>query len=227
MNTTNQETRERYWQKFVKTCEENNAPLRAHKPSGASALDVNLGPNLGLDLRTTAVFGATKIPRYADPSNITIRISVSAELWDSLKIEWDNIKSKFDGSGLEHKQLDSNGKFPSGQQIFLYRKDTDPVDESDWQQQFKWFILNFWRFAEIFRERFCSSLEPFDQPFEFGKLGDETDSTYFEKSTKELIKVIKKEIEFLDKQISHLSRRRSELQDTLSNYEQILLRGQP
>ena len=159
-----------------------------------------------------------RVPGYGN-SNITIRVSVTDELWKSLEKDWNNIKSKFDDNGLTHKLLDDKGKFPRGQQIFLYKKDTDATDEGNWQQQFGWFILNFWKFAEIFREHFCCSLEPFERPFEFNKPGREPEREHFEENVKELVAVVKKEIEFLDKQISHLSHRKSELQRILSNYE--------
>ena len=218
-----QETRKRYWQEFTKVCEENNSPLKPHAPSQKSnALDVNLGPNLkssiNHDFRVSVVMGATKIPRYAKPNNITIRISVSHELWNSLEKEWSDINSKFDDNELQHRQLGEKGNFPNGQQIFLYKEDTDVTNESDWHRQFEWFILNFWQFAEIFRKLFCPSREPFDQPFERGKIS-RTDGIHFEENTNTLIEVLKKEIEFLDNQITHLNRRKSELQSTLSNYE--------
>ncbi len=170
MKNADQETRKQYWQKFTKACEDHKAPLKPHAPSGAlNSLDVNFGPNLNLNLRVSAVLGATQIPGYANPKNITIRISVTCELWETLEKAWNEIKSKFDNNELKHRLLDEKGNFPGGQQIFLYKEDTNPTDESDWQQQFNWFILNFWKFAEIFREYFCPSFEPFDRPFEFNK----------------------------------------------------------
>ncbi len=223
MKKVDQETRKRYWQEFRKACEDSpRAPLTPNKTSKApNAIDVNLGPNLQtnlpLKLRAQAAFG-TRI-RGCSNSNIAIRISVDRETWETLKEEWDDIKSKFDDNELKPNPLPSRGEFPDGQRILLYKTDTDATNERDWPQQFEWFILNFWKFAEIFRERFCPDSEPFKRPFEFNEPGDEADGKRFEENAKGLIEVIKKEIDFLDKQINLLKHRKSELQDTLSNYE--------
>ena len=223
MKNVEREFRKRYWLEFSNTCKKNDAPLKPHKSSGdANAIDVNLGPNLKSSLdhnfRIAAVLSATGIPGYAETDNIAIRISVTKEFWDILKEEWSDINSKFDDNELQHRQLDEKGNFPNGQQIFLYKEDTDVTNERDWHQQFKWFILNLWKFAEIFRKLFCPSLEPFDQPFERGKIS-RTDDIHSEENTNTLIEALKQEIEFLDNQITHLNRRKSELQSTLSNYE--------
>ena len=65
-----------------------------------------------------------------------------------LEEEQDNIHTEM-GEALQWVELEEHQR----NRICLHKEDTDPLDESDWPQQYEWFTTKLERFNDVFRER--------------------------------------------------------------------------
>lgn len=151
--------RKQYWSELHKVCSESSAPLTLGSPSDGNRISANLGPNLNLGFRVEVLINAEILG--VDKNNTAIRISVPKDSWKEIE-KWGNITEKFDDESLI-KPI-KTGNREGGQQIILYKDRVDPRNESDWADQFEWFVENLSLFAELFRSCFNPDLPPFDVP---------------------------------------------------------------
>ena len=151
--------RRQYWSELLKICDEKNAPLTLGSPSDGNRVSANLGPNLNLGFRVEVLINA-EIPGV-NQDNIAIRISVSEDDWKAIE-KWGNITEKFNSKPLISPV--KTGKYGGGRQIILYKDNVFPENESDWADQFGWFVKSLSLFAELFRSCFKPELPSFEVP---------------------------------------------------------------
>ena len=149
--------RQQYWIELQKVCNEKGAPLTLTSLSDGNRISANLGPNLNLGFRVEVLINS-EIPGV-NRNNIAIRISVPKDRWKEIE-KWGNITEKFDSRSLI-KPVEK-GKYGGGQQIILYKDNVYPENDSDWTDQFDWFIEILSLFAELFRSCFKPDLPPFE-----------------------------------------------------------------
>ena len=151
--------RQRYWGELCKVHNEKNAPLTLSNPSKGNRISANLGPNLNFGSRVEVLINA-EIPGVSR-NNIAIRISIRENEWKVIE-KGGNITEKFD-SELRDNPVEK-GKYKGGRKIILYKDNVNSENESDWSNQFEWFIENLSLFAELFRSCFQPNLPPFEVP---------------------------------------------------------------
>ncbi len=215
MGIADPKTRKRYWEQLTNMCRKRETPVTLNKTTEANALGFNLGPNFLPNSRGDLVVNSKQIPRI-DRNNVAIRISLSKERWNSIKGQWENIKSNF--SDLLIDEPIESGNFPGGRKITLAKGDMDTRNESDWPNHFDWFILNLSRFAEVFRPDSVSPDAPSKDSVEHqSDVNSEIED--LKKTVDNLLKVVKEERERLNEDITSRNARKSQLDMIILKYD--------
>lgn len=142
-----------FWALLKAELEEKNSPVRMHKPLPQSWMNCGIGRS-----------GFNLVPTLNSRDN---RIAVEIYLYD------DNAKKYFNllkedraaienqiGQGLEWKELPER----KSSRIVLIKNETNPLEESLWEQNVDWFIEKLELFNLVFRKRIKTLKVETDQP---------------------------------------------------------------
>ena len=132
----------RYWTGLRECMAEKGSFVKCPSPRPSRYLQGSIGrTNFGL-----------MIWLASSRNEIGIWLYVAGESADAyfhlLQEQQDEIHKAF-GETLQWNELPGNKR----SRIGLTKVDTDPLDESDWPQQFEWFTTKLERFNDVFRER--------------------------------------------------------------------------
>ena len=136
--------RMRYWTGLREFIVDNGSSVNCPTPTGS---------NLRLSI------GRTNFSVYAclasSKREIDIRLYMAGDFskahYHLLKEQQKEIHDEF-GEPLEWNELPTSER----SRINLSKEDTDPLDENDWPQQYKWFTAKLERFDHVFRPRIRS-----------------------------------------------------------------------
>jgi len=116
--------------------------VKLHTPKPSNHINASIGKSN---------FG---ISAYMDKQNKRIRVALYIGGSDAeahfylLKEEQKEVENEF-GESLEWEERPTRKE----KYIFLSKSDTDPTDETDWQNQYKWLAAKIEKFDEVFRPR--------------------------------------------------------------------------
>ena len=132
----------RYWTGLQEYMNETGSRVNCPAPTTRNYFQFSIG-------RTTFALQAWVASTNRE---IGIRLYMAGNFakahYSLLKEQQAEIHNEF-GETLEWRELVENER----SRISVSKADTDPLDESDWPQQFEWFTAKLERFNQIFRER--------------------------------------------------------------------------
>ena len=137
--------RMRYWTGLGKYMVDNGSSVNCPAPTTRNYLQFSIG-------RTTFTLQAWVASTNRE---IGIRLYMAGDFSKAhyylLKEQQEEIHNEF-GETLEWHELPENER----SRISLSKADTDPLDENNWPQQYKWFTAKLERFDHVFRPRIRS-----------------------------------------------------------------------
>ena len=137
--------RMRYWTGLGKYMVDNGSSVNCPAPTTRSNLRLSIGRT---NFSVYACLASSK-------GEIDIWLYMAGDFakahYHLLKEQQEEIHTEF-GETLEWHELPENER----SRISLSKQDTDPLDENDWPQQYKWFTAKLERFDHVFRPRIRS-----------------------------------------------------------------------
>ncbi|MDE0324023.1 MAG: DUF4268 domain-containing protein [Candidatus Poribacteria bacterium] len=141
----------KFWFKLKEHFLESGRNYNIRKPGSKNAVDFGIGTPSEFSLRT--VLSQQK-------ERIGIRLSLNGEnakaYFHLLKEEQEDIETKF-GEKLEWEELPRQ----KASAVSLYKGDTDPKNEEDWNIQHEWIASKLTKFDEVFRQQ-LQEIDPAD-----------------------------------------------------------------
>ena len=146
--TTNQELSEtqqrqiRYWTGLRDYIVEKGSSVNFPSPRPSRYLDMAVGrTGFGIEIREAPTRNQIGIWLYVCGDN-------TEEHFRLLEKQQEDIHHEL-GETLEWHELPDNER----SRICLNKRDTNPLDESDWPHQYEWFVTHLELFNKVFRER--------------------------------------------------------------------------
>ena len=140
-----QQRQVRYWTGLREHMNDNGSSVNCPAPTTRNYLQFSIG-------RTTFTVQAWVA---SSKGEIGIRLYMAGDFskahYHLLKEQQKEIHDEF-GEPLEWNELPTSER----SRISLSKEDTDPLDENDWPQQYKWFTAKLERFDHVFRPRIRS-----------------------------------------------------------------------
>ena len=137
-----QQRQVRYWTGLREHMNDNGSSVNCPAPTTRNYLQFSIG-------RTTFAVQAWVA---SSKGEIGIRLYMAGDFskahYHLLKEQQKEIHDEF-GEPLEWNELPTSER----SRINLSKQDTDPLDENDWPQQYKWFTAKLERFDHVFRPR--------------------------------------------------------------------------
>ncbi len=132
--------KEKFWIEFRDYMVQRGSQLRCPKPGPWNYLIFSIG-RTGFSVEVTMSTQKTEIGirLYITGQNATAHFHL-------LKAKRDDIEEEF-GESLEWAELPQH----ASSRVSLKKGDTDPTDETDWQNQHEWLISKLERFDKVFR----------------------------------------------------------------------------
>ena len=132
----------RYWTGLQEYMVEKDSPVNCPAPTTRSYLRFSIG-RTNFFVRAWLVSSSTEIRIW-----LYVQGDNAKAHYHLLKEEQKEIHNEF-GEVLEWYELPENAT----SRICLNKRDTDPLDENDWPQQYEWFATQLEVFDTVFRER--------------------------------------------------------------------------
>ena len=137
-----QRQQEKFWTELRNHTTQTGSQLRFPKPQPAHYLEFNIGRS-GFGIR---------VWQRRQNKDIGASIYITGQNakahFHLLKEQRENLESEF-GVPLEWSEKPGRTE----RRVYLLKKETDPTDEADWQNQHKWLTAKIEKFNEVFRPR--------------------------------------------------------------------------
>ena len=145
----------KFWEKFVEYLRGHESSLSPPKPRPHAWMAFSIGIS---NFTCTAWLGLQN-------QDISVRLQMGAPdataYFYLLKEQQEEIEKEF-GESLEWMEMPGRER----SRISLHKKDTDPAEKTDWQNQHEWIASKLTKFDEVFRQR-LQELDPADwEPLE-------------------------------------------------------------
>ena len=137
-----QQRKKKYWSKLRDYMVDKDTLIKWQKPGHSNDQNFSIG---------RANFGLTTRQNSRDNSIVIMLFMLGVDAkkhFDLLKEQQQEIEGEL-GISLEWEKL------PEGKQslVLFSKRDTDPANEGDWQNQHEWLASNLEKFYEVFRPR--------------------------------------------------------------------------